>query len=164
MMRKPWTGISLYMEAIKTWFYAKPIARNSLLIVAGFAICLLVPVASFERRVLDLFPHADKVAHGLVFAISTRLVLNIVPSHAKEMIVSIILIGGGIEVMQGLSGYRDATWGDWAADIVGVLAGWLILSRPLIEFLRRGLDRQAKPGDDMRIVQSQPRSRKDGGV
>ncbi len=164
MMRKPWAEIRSYMETTMTWLRANPAVRNSLLILAGFVICLLVPVASFERWVLDLFPHTDKVAHGLVFAISTRLVLNIVPSHAKAVTVSIILIGGGIEVMQGLSGYRDATWGDWAADSVGVLAGWLILSRPLIEFLRRGLDRQAKPGDDMRIVQSQPRSRKDGGV
>ena len=40
-------------------------------------------------------------------------------------------LGALIEVAQGLTGYRDASWADLAADALGVALGWgLVAVKP----------------------------------
>ena len=116
-------------RAAQAWLAGSRKSRHTLFILVGLGTCLLVPVASFERSVLDLFPHADKIAHGLIFAVATQLVLHMLPKHARSVVVSMILVGGATEALQGLTEYRDASLGDWAADSIGVLSGWFVRSK-----------------------------------
>lgn len=163
-MLKPQNGAELFRGVVHAWLIASRGNRNSLLILGGLTTCLLVPVASFERWVLDLFPHADKVAHGLLFAIASRLVLRMMPKHRRAVLLSMIFLGGTIEVLQGLSGYRDASFGDWAADSIGALVVWLVSSNHSATNTRRFHRGQDRLDEDRRILQARTRSYEDAGI
>jgi len=53
------------------------------------------------------------------------------------IMAAFVFMGGMIEILQGLSGYRDAEWLDWAADCAGVLAGCWWPARRLAWMHRR---------------------------
>lgn len=70
-------------------------------------------------------PQFDKLEHFTAFLMLTSWFMAAFPGRkaALTIIVLCVLLGGAIELVQGWSGFRDAEWGDWAADCVGVAAG-----------------------------------------
>jgi VanZ family protein len=71
------------------------------------------------------FPEFDKLEHLVAYlgmsawfaaAVTTRRDL-------RWVVACFVIMGGLIEIVQGLSGYRDAEWLDWVADCLGVAAG-----------------------------------------
>ena len=81
----------------------------------------------------DIFDWWDKLQHSLAFGLLTILGLLAYAGTKKQLqrqvrriVVAMVLYGALIEVLQGLSGWRYGEFGDWAADVVGVLLAWLL--------------------------------------
>ena len=85
---------------------------------------------------LPAIPHSDKAAHMLMYLVLslcfTYALLKTPMKRAKLRTAAAIVIptvyGGAIELLQEWFFYpRTGTWGDWAADITGVLIGYFAI-------------------------------------
>ena len=77
-------------------------------------------------------PHFDKVVHFIAYGLLTAWYLAVFPIR-RRWLIPVLLLGFGvlIEWLQGLTGYRDASLADAAADLGGiVIAAWLLV-RPM---------------------------------
>ena len=79
----------------------------------------------------DPFNFWDKAQHALAFAVPTLLGLLAwpQPSLRWKLLLSLVALGGAIEMAQHLTGWRHGEWADWAADGVGVGLGALVFPR-----------------------------------
>ena len=77
-----------------------------------------------------LFPHGDKLLHFAEFALLALLIYKAFFHSAKIPIAKhaavfsfmlALLYGAGLELYQGMLGYRDCSLADFAADFVGVV-------------------------------------------
>jgi hypothetical protein len=92
----------------------------------------LLPVEHLPPR--GPFDFWDKAQHTLAFAVLTALSLLGWPQPSPQwrLLLSLVALGGAIEVAQHLTGWRHGEWADWAADAAGVaLVG-------LVRLLARG--------------------------
>ena len=69
----------------------------------------------------------DKLAHVVAFTIIPICLAIDFPFGRLSTLAGVsLLLGGVIEIVQGWVG-RDASWGDWASDAVGIAIAVLIL-------------------------------------
>jgi VanZ family protein len=99
------------------------------LYVVGTLLVLIVVVASLVPG-KDL-PHlgiSDKIEHIIAyFGLAAWFGGLLMPRRYVQLGVALLLLGGGIEIAQGLMGLgRQADWYDFYADAFGVLAGLLL--------------------------------------
>jgi VanZ family protein len=112
----------------------KPGARGSLrwalLWAAVIALLLLAPPALMPGLDQAGASGLDKVGHAFLFLVLALLAVGPVRArHAHPILLVIavcIVYGALIEVVQGLSGLRDAEVLDVVADAVGSCAGTLV--------------------------------------
>jgi len=93
----------------------------------AFAVAVLVSLAVLfapPSEVPLAPPGVDKLVHGLLF---TVLALTGRWAGVGRVVLTsgLVLYAALSEVLQGLIG-RDATVGDWVADVVGLLLGLLV--------------------------------------
>jgi hypothetical protein len=76
----------------------------------------------------DPFNLWDKAQHALAFAVLTGVAVLGWPQPALRwrLLISLVTLGGAIEVVEHLSGWRHGEWADWAADAVGVVLVGLV--------------------------------------
>ena len=105
------------------------------------SILFLLPQHYLASGVFDWW---DKLQHSLAFGVLTLLGLLAYASTKKQaqrqvhrIVVAMVLYGALIEVLQSVSGWRYGEFGDWAADVVGVLLAWAIFA-----FTNRFIDRR----------------------
>lgn len=109
----------------------------------GAVLAILVLALWPASEPLPIQTGWDKADHALAFA--TLAVLGVLawPRIWKQVLVALLSYGGLIELMQGLTSYRQADWRDLLADAIGVLLGlvlvtiWRKLVRPVIGRTRR---------------------------
>ena len=81
------------------------------------------------------FPYVDKLAHAGFFLLG-GLCLGALPISRAAVVIGLCLLfalGGFLEVLQSLTGFRHAEWGDLLADALGAAFGVLImLKMPLV--------------------------------
>jgi VanZ family protein len=65
----------------------------------------------------------DKAQHALGFAGLVFLGLMAYPNRIRLLLLSLLLLGAGIEVAQWLTGWRQGDWQDWLADCAGLVLG-----------------------------------------
>ncbi|MFZ4622833.1 MAG: VanZ family protein [Rhodoferax sp.] len=82
----------------------------------------LVPVA----QVPPMLSFWDKAQHAFGFAALGFSGLMAYAGSARCLLLSLALLGVGIEVAQGLSGWRYGDWQDWMADCLGLLIARLL--------------------------------------
>jgi VanZ family protein len=70
----------------------------------------------------------DKSNHFVGFAVLAVLGLLAYGRRRGGMFAGLLAFGALIEVLQGLSGYRFAEWGDWLADALGVAVGHALMA------------------------------------
>ena len=70
----------------------------------------------------------DKGNHVLAFCVLTLLGRGSFPGQALLLIVGLCTYGIGIEVLQGLTGYRFAEYADLLADAMGIALGFVVLA------------------------------------
>ena len=78
----------------------------------------------------DWFNHADKVRHALAFAALWQLGRLARVQPGWLLAAGLLAFGASIEVAQGFTPHREASWLDWAADALGVLLAWAVLPHP----------------------------------
>lgn len=77
-------------------------------------------------------PGLDKIIHIGLFAIWSGLWTGYRPGRPALILLIGILFGGGIEVLQEIMALgRSFEWWDLAADVAGVITGFLLRSRTL---------------------------------
>jgi hypothetical protein len=77
----------------------------------------------------DPFNLWDKAQHALAFAVLTGLAVLGWPQPALRwrLLFSLVALGGAIEIVLHLSGWRHGKWADWAADAIGVVLVGLVV-------------------------------------
>jgi VanZ family protein len=75
------------------------------------------------------FPDSDKLMHGLTYLVLTGWFGQLYRSRVGRLgwAVGFAALGAVLEVMQGVGGVREASWGDGVANAVGAVCGWLLL-------------------------------------
>ena len=94
--------------------------------VVGIALVLVVVVASLvPGKDLPRLGISDKVEHiTAYFSLSAWFGGLLMPRRYAWLGLVLLLLGGGIEIAQGLMGLgRQADWHDFYADAFGVFAG-----------------------------------------
>ena len=95
--------------------------------VLAILVLALSPMPPSPRS----WAYADKVQHA--FAFFVLWVMGARTGWWRTLPLAGLLLGLGalIEVAQGLTGYRDASWADLAADALGIALGWgLVAVKP----------------------------------
>jgi VanZ family protein len=69
----------------------------------------------------------DKVAHLLAYAVVTLWFVQIYESPRSRVVIALglVLLGIGLEFLQGYSGYRSLEIADMGANAGGVVLGWV---------------------------------------
>jgi VanZ family protein len=110
---------------------------KSLIIVA--VILHLSFASPSEFKQIPTFENEDKLIHFLMYAgLAIALIYDYNRASSKTnnslilywlvCIFAPIFLGGIVEILQPIYfAPRTASWLDWVADILGVLAGWLIM-------------------------------------
>jgi VanZ family protein len=71
--------------------------------------------------------YVDKLEHAFVFMGLTCMALIAWPQRKRLVFIGLTIFGGAMELaQQAFASYRQATLGDWAADIVGILIALII--------------------------------------
>lgn len=68
----------------------------------------------------------DKTNHLLGFSVMAILGCQAYPGRVWRLLGGLLLYGGLIEGLQSLTPHRSAEWGDWLADGMGLLLGWVL--------------------------------------
>ncbi len=69
----------------------------------------------------------DKVAHVLAYATLMLWFLQLYPARRRLLLaISFVLMGVGLEALQGLTGWRSFQYLDMVANTAGVALGWLL--------------------------------------
>jgi VanZ family protein len=71
--------------------------------------------------------NGDKYAHVAAYAAVTFWFMQIYDTARPRVIVVLALaaLGGGLEVLQYFTGYRSMEAADMAADVAGIVIGWI---------------------------------------
>ncbi|WP_417230649.1 VanZ family protein [Brevundimonas sp.] len=111
-------------------------------VIAGLLSLMLGPVLAIERTAMV----SDKLAHAVAFfLIAVCLEILIWRSTRLLPCLLALIIGGLVEVVQGAIG-RDASWGDFLADFVGITVAFFVMGglKPLIDGTGRSGPRAAR--------------------
>lgn len=69
----------------------------------------------------------DKANHLLAFSVLAILGCWSYPARKLQILACLLAYGGLIELLQALTPYRFAEWGDLLADALGLVCGWAML-------------------------------------
>ena len=95
-------------------------------------------------------PDGDKLEHALAYAVLMLWFAQLAPTWRRRLMMAIALVGLGIalEFAQRATGYRTFSYGDMAADAVGVMAGGLLASWGLPNLLSMARDMASSRAGD----------------
>ncbi len=103
--------------------------RSAWLVGGWLLISLIVYLSLTPHPPSPLsFPNADKLEHGLAYAVLSWWFCQIYLSlrQCGIVIVAMIIMGVVIEFLQGWSGYRYFEYADMLANSTGVVLGYLL--------------------------------------
>ena len=100
---------------------------------------LLIVVAALSLMPVPDVGVGDKLSHVLTYALLGGWfgLLARRPSALGKVFVGLLAYGALIELMQGMTGYRTAEWGDLLANGIGLLAGLPLYFTPFRRLLYR---------------------------
>ena len=91
--------------------------------VLAILVLALMPMPPSPKAL----PYADKVQHIFAFLVLWVMGARTGWLRAMPLALALSAMGAFIEIAQGLTGYREATWPDLAADAVGIALGWRLV-------------------------------------
>lgn len=97
----------------------------------AFWLCALAVLTLALMKPIDHMPSTgwDKANHALAFLVLAVLGASAYSGRLLRVLAALLAYGVLIEVLQGMTGYRDAEWLDVVADGVGLLLGWPLARR-----------------------------------
>jgi VanZ family protein len=114
--------------------------RRTILFGIGLSIVMAMWVLSLIPITQSVVPGSDKWHHFIAYAGCTFWWCSIYTTIKRRALLAVgfALMGGLIEVLQGLSGYRYFEWADMGANALGALAGGTVATLLPLKFLRLG--------------------------
>lgn len=105
------------------------------------AVALFFTWRAYHEDVPDLFRAYDKAVHFTIAGAFAFFLHRATRRRSLMPMAALLVVFGGEELLQSLSVHRTASFGDFAADVLGVVVGTLLarLSKP----------RGAKPAHDV---------------
>jgi VanZ family protein len=103
----------------------------------AFWLCVLAVLVLALMKPVHHMPTLgwDKANHAFAFFVLAVLGALSYPGRLARVLAGLLAYGALIEVLQGLTGYRDAEWLDILADGVGLLIAWPLAHRALAAVL-----------------------------
>jgi VanZ family protein len=97
-------------------------------LTAGWVMVVAVVLLSLTRLPFRVdIADVDKLEHAFAYLVLMAWFGGLSPRAAHRWIaLGLLVLGGLIEVAQGLSGYRTADARDLLADAVGIALGWAL--------------------------------------
>jgi VanZ family protein len=97
----------------------------------AFWLCALAVLVLARMKPVHHMPTTgwDKANHALAFFVLAVLGTSAYPARWRGVLLALLVYGASIEIMQWLTGYRDAEWLDWLADGVGLALAWPLARR-----------------------------------
>ncbi len=83
-----------------------------------------------------LFNNADKVLHLSAYLVICFWHCLMFPGRKRWVLLACIALGGFIEILQGILGYRDASILDECANTVGSLLGLLVARYSVVKIVQ----------------------------
>lgn len=110
--------------------------------IACLTLCIaaLVPTDQLPSLIATWW---DKAQHALAFATLYALGAWAYPTRQTPLAISLLVMGGVIELAQGASGWRHCDVADWVADGVGVAIAMSVFKAYAM------LKRPQQPGGEM---------------
>jgi len=115
-------------------------------LVIGYLGVVVLILVSLRHVPLfaPIWPGADKLVHGLAY-LTLMMWFGQLPRTSWVAYAAMLFsLGGIVELLQGLGGYRQAEWLDWVADGVGIAIASALLLRGHCTGLQR-LSRRYSP-------------------
>lgn len=110
------TGNVFHLEQRRThWRWAFVVSLVVVLVLALMPARLPMPSTGW-----------DKANHALAFTVLAILGCRSYPRRTALVLLGLLMYGGMIELLQGLTGYRMAEWLDLATDGVGLALGFAL--------------------------------------
>lgn len=115
---------SMAMSLLKRWVVASlPYVFAACLALVTYLMLIELPPSEAG------WPYWDKVQHMIVFVILTSLALLAFPKWRWQFAIGLAVYGALIEWAQAVwTITRMPSVGDWLADVVGIVASWLLCS------------------------------------
>ena len=109
---------------------------KSIIVIAGILYLSFAPPSTFTG--VPTFQNEDKLVHVFLYACLTIILIFDFHNYKKltanklafvlYCLIFPIVLGGIVEIFQEyFFPPRTAEWTDWLSDIIGVLAGWLVM-------------------------------------
>ncbi|MGD9602753.1 MAG: VanZ family protein [Gammaproteobacteria bacterium] len=111
------------------WLLDSPRAWRAVGWCGVFAICVL-SLSPPSRLLTEAPRHADKLYHLFAYAsVAWWLALGYPRGRIPALALALVLIGAGIEVLQGFTGTRASSAWDALANTLGVILGCSLVAR-----------------------------------
>lgn len=81
--------------------------------------------------------HFDKLEHLLAYIVLGAWFAAILPRHHGRVFVGLAVLGGLIELLQGMTDYRSGDALDMVADVVGIVVGILAARAGMMRWVYR---------------------------
>jgi VanZ family protein len=105
----------------------RPLRYSHFWMVGGVALVLAVIVGSVGPALPPLMGHSDKLVHlGAYLTLAVWFGGVCRPARYPIVAACLLVLGGGIELVQGLLPYRSMELADMAANTTGVATGILL--------------------------------------
>jgi len=103
-----------------------PLRFEKFWISIGLSLVLLVILLSLTSLPMPSVNYGDKAGHVLAYFVLMGWFAQIyhAPQSRFYYMIGFLLLGGLLEILQGLSGTRFAEWSDMLANTIGVLLAW----------------------------------------
>ncbi len=100
------------------------------LVIAVIVLSLIPP-----PPMIQTVNYGDKIEHIIAYFVLMWWFAQIylMPRQRLQYMIGFLLLGAGLEILQGLGGIRQADWVDMVANSVGVLLAWQFTNKQNID-------------------------------
>jgi hypothetical protein len=91
--------------------------------LVGLLTLALLPSGTVQ----DVMLFSDKVMHSLAFLVLATLGYWSYPKHIAYVVIGLLIYGALIEFFQALTETRAPEWGDWLADVLGIIIALFLI-------------------------------------
>lgn len=126
---------------------SRVLRHRRLWLIIGHCLLVVLIVLSLIPDVPSAgVPLGDKMGHLLFYAVLMGWYGQLIPAQRDRALAALGLAALGVvlELLQGLGGARHMEAADAAANVLGIVLGWLLVGTPagrIVGWLDRGLDR-----------------------